>query len=77
MQLVHPISQPATHVMMGVMTKMKEPVHVLNVDPANTMANTMTLRSVVLGRIPAKNVQQVVTTVNMERPNVLRVLLVK
>jgi hypothetical protein len=73
MQLVHPISQPAAHVMMGVMTKMKEPVHVLNVDPANTM----TLTSVVLGRIPAKNVQQVVTTVNMERPNVLRVLLVK
>ena len=73
MQLVHPISQPATHVMMGAMTKMKEPVHVLNVDPANTM----TLTSVVLGRIPAKNVQQVVTTVNMERPNVLRVLLVK
>ena len=73
MLLVHPITQPAAHVMVEVMTKMEEPVHVKNVDPANTM----TLTSVVLGRIPAQNVQQVVTTVNMERPNVLRVLLVK
>lgn len=60
MQLVLPIAEHATNVRRGVMTNYQEPVHVLLVDLAN-------IKSMVLGiRIPAKNVWQVVTTVNLE-----------
>ena len=59
MQLVLPIAEHATNVPRGVMTNYQEPVHVLLVDPAN-------IKTVVLWRIPAKNVWQGVTTVNLE-----------
>jgi len=59
MQLVLPIAEHATNVPRGVMTNYQEPVHVLFVDLAN-------IKSMVLGEIHAKNVRQVVTTVNLE-----------